>query len=69
MGKQLGPDGATLGDNPMELPTLARARTVRASGLTLRGISASLAQGQLLARSGRPYGPQSVANMLLAVGR
>jgi DNA invertase Pin-like site-specific DNA recombinase len=48
------------------VPTIAleTARTAKASGMTLRAISAELAVAGFLSPSGRPYGPQSIKRML-----
>ena len=64
--KRLADDGRTLVPCPSEAETVRVARELSAGGLTLRAISAQLAAAVHVGRSGRPFGPQSVANMLRA---
>jgi site-specific DNA recombinase len=63
-GRYLSQEGSELVEYEPELRAQAQARDLRAQGLTLRAVAARLANEQLLSRGGRPYGPQSVANML-----
>jgi DNA invertase Pin-like site-specific DNA recombinase len=65
MGRVLGAGGGLV-PNITELEAVRKARAFRAQGLTLRAISAKLAQERYLARTGRPYDPRSEANMLAA---
>jgi DNA invertase Pin-like site-specific DNA recombinase len=68
-GHALAADGRSLVGCPREAVVVARARELRQEGLTLRAVADRLAAGGHVARSGRPFGPQSVANMLGATSR
>jgi DNA invertase Pin-like site-specific DNA recombinase len=52
------------GPKPAPVATIAKARTLAASGLSLRRVAAALAAQGMRAPSGRAYGPQSVKGML-----
>jgi DNA invertase Pin-like site-specific DNA recombinase len=65
-GQRLADDGRTLVPCPREAATVALALELSREGLPLRGIAARLASAGHVARSGKPFGPQSVANMLKA---
>jgi len=65
-GKRLADDGRSLVSCPSEAETVALALELSREGLPLRGIAARLASAGHVARSGRPFGPQPVANMLRA---
>jgi DNA invertase Pin-like site-specific DNA recombinase len=57
--------GHWCGRKPVPAATVERARALAAEGLSLRAISAALAaEGMVGGRSGKPYGPGSVAAML-----
>lgn len=55
---------ATLTPIPEEQATIARAHELKAQGLVLRAIAARLASEGRLARNGKPFYAQQVANML-----
>ena len=57
-------DGDALAVEPAEQETLERARALRAAGLSLRAVAASLEEAGLLARSGRAFAPQTLAGIL-----
>jgi hypothetical protein len=61
-----GSDGKGIIPLKAEVRIAARARQLRADGLTLRAVSRQLAAERLVGRRGKPFGPQSVANMLRA---
>ena len=63
-GYALGGDGETLVAVPEEQAVIARARALRAAGASLRAVSASLAEAGMVARSGRPFDPKAIANMI-----
>jgi site-specific DNA recombinase len=63
-GWALGSDGETLVAVPAEQAVIERARAIRASGASLRAVAATLAEAGHVARSGRPFDPKSVANMI-----
>ena len=65
-GQRLADDGRTLVPCPREAATVALALELSREGLPLRGIAARLASAGHVARSGKPFGPQSIANMLRA---
>jgi DNA invertase Pin-like site-specific DNA recombinase len=65
-GQRLADDGRSLVTCPREAATVALALELSREGLPLRGIAARLASAGHVARSGKPFGPQSVANMLRA---
>jgi DNA invertase Pin-like site-specific DNA recombinase len=52
------------GPKPAPAATKDQARALRDSGLSLRAVSAALAERGMFAPSGRPYGPESVKAML-----
>lgn len=54
----------TLTPIPEEQATIARAGELKAQGLVLRAIAARLASEGRLARNGKPFAAQQVANML-----
>jgi DNA invertase Pin-like site-specific DNA recombinase len=56
-------DGDALVPNEAERAVIRRARELRAAGLAYRAISATLAAEGMLARSGKPFGAQALANM------
>ncbi len=63
-GQALASDGLTLECVEAEQVVIARAMSLKASGLTLRGISATLAAEGKLGRSGKPFAPSAVAAMV-----
>ena len=63
-GWSLGGDGKTLIVDPAETEIVHRMRMLRESGSSLRAISAQLAADGCLARSGRPFAPQTVAQIV-----
>jgi DNA invertase Pin-like site-specific DNA recombinase len=65
-GRALGADGRSLVPCPGEAATVRLAYELRRERLTLRAVAVRLAYAGHMARSGRPFGPQAVANMLQA---
>jgi DNA invertase Pin-like site-specific DNA recombinase len=63
-GYQLADDGETLVEHAHEQATIAQARTLRSSGLSLRATAETLAERGLLARTGRPFAPSAIASMV-----
>jgi DNA invertase Pin-like site-specific DNA recombinase len=63
-GFRLGTDGRSLLDNDGERAALARVHALRAAGMTIRGIVATLASEGLRSRSGRPFVRGSIENLL-----
>jgi DNA invertase Pin-like site-specific DNA recombinase len=63
-GARLRDDGRGLVPNPGEREAIRLAHELRGQGLPLRTIAAQLAAAGHVSRGGRPFGPQSVANML-----
>ncbi len=63
-GYGVAEDGRTLVPDESEQRVLALARAMRAEGLSLRRISAALAELGCLSRSGQPFQPRSLARML-----
>ena len=64
-GHRLAVDGVHVLDVPEEQATLACVSKLRAAGYSLRRIAAELARAGVVNRSGRPFGPQSIAGMLV----
>lgn len=62
-GFRLAP-GGRLTPDPREQATLSRIAALRASGLSLRAISRTLAARKILARSGRPFAPMTLARLV-----
>lgn len=63
-GWRVGPDGVRLERDEEEQRTIARARELRAAGLTLRAISAALASEGRLSRASTPFAPLAVSRMI-----
>jgi DNA invertase Pin-like site-specific DNA recombinase len=64
LGTRLAPDGRTLEAHAPERRAIERARELRGAGLSLRAISARLADESMLSRAAKPYCPRSVSLML-----
>ena len=62
-GYRFGPDGRLLRDRA-EHRVRQRIEALRAKGLTLRGIAATLAAEGVLARSGRPFAPSTLLGLV-----
>lgn len=59
--------GGKLSEDPVERSVLARVRSLRGEGLTVRGIAERLAaDGVVSRRTGRPYGRSRVAELVAA---
>jgi len=67
LGTRLAGDGRTLEPHHPELRAIERAQQLRKRGLSLRAISARLAEEAILSRAARPYCPRSVSLMLRGV--
>jgi DNA invertase Pin-like site-specific DNA recombinase len=65
-GFRVGDDARTLLPIEHEQATIARARELRAAGLSLRAVSAALASEGRLARTGRAFEAQQVARLVAA---
>jgi DNA invertase Pin-like site-specific DNA recombinase len=65
-GFALQGDGVHLVAAPHEQATIARARSLRATGLSLRAVAAKLATEGRVSRCGRGFLPEQVARMLAA---
>lgn len=63
-GYAIASDGETLIEVAAEQAVVARARTLRAAGISLRTIAATLDEAGHRARSGRPFAAVQVARML-----
>lgn len=63
-GYSMAADGVHLTPNAAEQSTIATARGLRASGLSLRAIVDALTAQGMLSRAGKPFVPCAVANML-----
>ena len=63
-GYRLAADGAHVETLPAEQAILASARELRASGLSLRQVAAELARRGHQSRTGRPFGPKQVREMV-----
>jgi site-specific DNA recombinase len=63
-GSAVGADGRTLVPYPEELAMIARARELRATGLSLRAVGAALAGEGMLGRTGLPLAAEQVKRML-----
>jgi len=63
-GYALATDGETLVPVDAEQTVMAKARELRAAGLSLRAIGATLDERGHRARNGRPFAPSQVARML-----
>jgi DNA invertase Pin-like site-specific DNA recombinase len=55
-GYRVAEDGRTLLQDAREQQVIALARSLRAEGLTLRGVAAALRERQVVGRTGRPLG-------------
>lgn len=53
-------------ENEAEQAVLSEARELKAAGLSLRAISAELANAGHMSRAGRPFGPKAVRGMVAA---
>lgn len=65
-GQTLADDGATLVEVAGEQAVLAEARTLRAAGLSLRAVAATLHERGRRARNGRPFAATQIKRMLAA---
>lgn len=65
-GTRLAEDGVHLEPDPLEAPVVARARELRAQGLTLRAVGQVLAGEGFVPRGGRAWHPQTVARIVAA---
>jgi DNA invertase Pin-like site-specific DNA recombinase len=65
-GTRLGEDGRTLVPNAEEQAIIEEARALRASGVTIRGVAATLATRGMLSRVGRPFGVTQIVRLLAA---
>lgn len=65
-GWRVGADGVKLEIHPGEQAIMARARTLRESGLSLRAVGARLAAEGLLPRTGGRWHATTVNDLLLA---
>lgn len=65
-GQTLADDGAMLVDVAGEQAVLAEARTLRAAGLSLRAVAATLHERGRRARNGRPFAATQIKRMLAA---
>ena len=63
-GMRLAEDGEHLEADPSEQAALAEIRRLRSNGTTLRGIAATLNQGDYRTRRGTPWRLESVARVL-----
>jgi site-specific DNA recombinase len=63
-GFRLGSDGEHLEPDPAEQSAMAEIRRLRAEGLTLRGIAASLNGRAVRTRRGTPWRLESVARVV-----
>jgi DNA invertase Pin-like site-specific DNA recombinase len=63
-GWTLANDGTSLVAVEAEQGVIAKARELRAAGVSLRAVAATLAECGMVARSGRAFDPKAVANML-----
>jgi len=63
-GKALAADGKTLLANRAEQKVIEKARALKATGMSLRGISTALAAEGLLARNGKPFLAPQVQRMV-----
>jgi DNA invertase Pin-like site-specific DNA recombinase len=68
-GFALQDDGVHLLAAPHEQATIARARLLRAAGLSLRAVAAKLASEGRVSRRGRTFLPEQVARMVTAEAR
>lgn len=65
-GYHLADDGETLAPVEREQAVVSQARTLRAAGLALRAVAATLADRGHLARNGRPFAAEQINRMLAA---
>ncbi len=65
-GRRLGPDGVHMVDDDGEQAVLSAVRSMRAAGLTLRGVVAECRQRGFLSRTGRPFALTQIARMVVA---
>ena len=65
-GFALAGDGVHLVEHEAEQQTIAEARRLRASGLTLRAVATELERRGLMSRAGRAFGPRQIAAMVSA---
>lgn len=63
-GWRLGADGKTLLVDLVEADVVRRMRSLRKTGRSLRAISVQLASEGVLARNGKPFAPQTVAQVV-----
>jgi DNA invertase Pin-like site-specific DNA recombinase len=63
-GFAVGADGETLVEVEQEQTVIAAARTLRLTGLSLRGVAETLAERGIKARSGRAFAPSAIASMV-----
>jgi len=68
LGYRLGANGKTLEPDEREQVVIARARELRASGLSTRAIVRALAADGATSRSGRAFGQTQVVRMLVVDG-
>lgn len=57
-------DGDCFKPEPAEIAVVAWVRELRARGLSLRAISSTLAEAGVVARCGKPFGPQALSSIL-----
>lgn len=67
-GWRLSPEGELL-EHPEETRAIARARVLRAAGLSLRAVAATLEAEGLVSRAGAPFTPAAVAGMARETAR
>lgn len=63
-GFRLGEDGKTLVKHEEERQALSLIHQYHGQGLSLRGISARLAEQGILARQGRPFAPSTLKTLI-----
>lgn len=63
-GKMLAADGIHLEDNATEQDVIATAKIYAEHGLSFRKIAARLADEGYMSRTGKPFTPQAISNML-----
>lgn len=65
-GYRIAGDGESLEPIADEQAVVSQARTLRAAGMALRAVAATLAERGVVSRTGRPFGAEQISRMLAA---